>query len=135
MRRTTPGGPSMSSHPPQPSTGPLAILWNEPVNKLVSVPSPSLPEGEKERHRLYCLLIMSLVCEYWNGNKLGRTGNYPLRKQQLLTDGVTYAGGDYLGHNIASIAVDGYGYVIDFDFNHNEVYNSSVDHAQSRLDR
>jgi tRNA(Arg) A34 adenosine deaminase TadA len=44
-----------------------------------------------------------------------------------------YEGGSYLGHNIAAIAVDARGRVIDFDFNHNELFNSSVEHAESRL--
>jgi tRNA(Arg) A34 adenosine deaminase TadA len=41
----------------------------------------------------------------------------------------------YLGHNIACIAVDGLGHIIDFDFNHNALFRSSVEHAESRLVR
>jgi tRNA(Arg) A34 adenosine deaminase TadA len=40
-----------------------------------------------------------------------------------------------LGHNIACIGVDGHGEVIDFDFNHNDIFSSSVEHAESRLVR
>ena len=46
-----------------------------------------------------------------------------------------YRGGTYLGHNIGAIAVDARGTIVDFDFNHNEVFNSSVEHAESRLVR
>jgi hypothetical protein len=40
-----------------------------------------------------------------------------------------------MGHNIAAIAVDGSGKVVDFDFNHNEVFRSSIEHAEARLMR
>ena len=39
----------------------------------------------------------------------------------------------YLGHNIACIAVDGNGEIIDFDFNHNDFFRSSAEHAESRI--
>ncbi|NNF57662.1 MAG: hypothetical protein HKN04_05415, partial [Rhodothermaceae bacterium] len=39
----------------------------------------------------------------------------------------------YRGHNIAAIAVDARGHIIDFEFNHNEIFNSSIEHAESRL--
>jgi tRNA(Arg) A34 adenosine deaminase TadA len=41
----------------------------------------------------------------------------------------------YLGHNIACIAVDGNGKIIDFDFNHNDFFRSSAEHAESRMVR
>ena len=41
----------------------------------------------------------------------------------------------YLGHNIACIAVDGNGEIIDFDFNHNDFFRSSAEHAESRMVR
>ena len=41
----------------------------------------------------------------------------------------------YLGHNIACIAVDGNGDIIDFDFNHNDFFRSSAEHAESRMVR
>src|SRR5262249_60859373 len=34
----------------------------------------------------------------------------------------------YVGHNIACIAVDGNGEIIDFDFNHNHFFRSSAEH-------
>lgn len=113
---------------------PLDPFWNQPVSKLATVQPVVLNEEMKERHRIYSLLLMSAVSHYWNGNKKGPTGNYPWREAQRL-ETKRYAGGDYLGHNIACIAVDGLGQVIDFDFNHNELFNSSVEHAESRLVR
>lgn len=77
---------------------------------------------------------MALVACYWNGNKRGSEGEYPWRPKQRDPRGF-YGGGDYLGHNIACIAVDGEGSVIDFDFNHNEILNSSAEHAEARLVR
>ena len=41
----------------------------------------------------------------------------------------------YLGHNIACVAVDGNGEIIDFDFNHNDFFRSSAEHAESRMVR
>jgi tRNA(Arg) A34 adenosine deaminase TadA len=123
------------NHPPAPTTGRLAELWTHTVNELVSMPDPGLSAELQERHRLYCLLVMSLVSAYWNGNKRGQDGRYsPWRERQLLPNG-TYQGGDYLGHNIAAIAVDARGEIIDFDFNHNELFDSSVEHAEARLIR
>ncbi len=126
----------MASQPPPPwfATGPLAEFWNRPVRELADVELPDYSPAERERHKIYSLLAMALVYQYWNGNKRGAAGEYPWRKDQRLPTGL-YAGGDYLGHNIASIAVDGHGRVIDFDFNHNELFCSSVEHAESRLVR
>jgi tRNA(Arg) A34 adenosine deaminase TadA len=93
-----------------------------------------MPAAQGERHYLYSLLVMALVSNYWNGNKRGQDGVYPWRKGQQLKNGI-YRGGQYLGHNIACIAVDGLGEVIDFDFNHNDIFSSSVEHAESRLVR
>jgi len=121
-------------HPPDPQEGRLKELWNSPVKDLVRIEAPALTPAQSERHLLYCGLLSALITHYWNGNKKGREGKYPWRAKQLLAD-CQYKGGDYLGHNIACIAVDGNGKVIDFDFNHNEVFSSSVEHAESRLVR
>src|SRR5262249_43677080 len=98
------------------------------------------------------LALMSLLRQNWNGNKKGAIGNYPARPNQIWREldkdiflyrprpaGELDVGEprkvDYLGHNIACLAVDGDGDIIDFDFNHNEVFSSSVEHAESRLIR
>jgi len=102
---------------------------------------------------------MKLVSWYWNGNKNGMTGEYPDRQAQrwlnaagdpMKVDDTTFLyrphdtrdakslsarQQDYLGHNICAIAVDGDGDIIDFEFNHNNVFSSSVEHAESRLVR
>jgi tRNA(Arg) A34 adenosine deaminase TadA len=113
---------------------PLAKYWTKPVSDLAA-PEPTVfgPE-EKERHYVHALLVMALASRFWNGNKRGQDGDYPWRPKQQLANGV-YAGGQYLGHNIACIGVDGFGEVIDFDFNHNDIFSSSVEHAESRLVR
>ena len=125
---------SDSTYPPRPASGRLSELWDSPVKDLVLLPTPSLSAAQIERHLLYCNLLMALMAHYWNGNKHGSVGTYPWREKQRRPDG-EYNGGNYLGHNIAAIAVDGAGEVVDFDFNHNEVMNSSVEHAESRLVR
>lgn len=121
-------------YPPKPTSGPLVTWWDKPVHDLVQMSSDEYSEEEKERHGLYSLLTMALVSKFWNGNKKGNLGTYPWREKQK--DGSRYMGGDYLGHNIVAVAVDDrIGEVIDFDFNHNEILCSSVEHAESRLIR
>lgn len=117
----------------------LAVYWDRKVSELAQVDvSPISPE-QSERHLIYSLLTMALVRGYWNGNKYGAGGDYPWRVDQRRENG-SYEGdkkwGDrYIGHNIACIAVDENGEIIDFDFNHNDLYNSSAEHAESRLVR
>jgi tRNA(Arg) A34 adenosine deaminase TadA len=113
---------------------PLATYWDKPVCELATLDDAKMPPELKERHYLYSLLVAALVSNYWNGNKRGQDGTYPWREKQRLPNGI-YRGGQYLGHNIACIGVDGIGEVIDFDFNHNEIFSSSVEHAESRLVR
>jgi tRNA(Arg) A34 adenosine deaminase TadA len=111
----------------------LEQYLHEPVSKLVASPFVLLSEPQKERHRIFSLLLMSLTRWYWNGNKNKRSGEYPLNPCESQGDIATYLESDYLGHNIAAIAVDADGRVIDFEFNHNELYNSSAEHAEARL--
>jgi tRNA(Arg) A34 adenosine deaminase TadA len=54
---------------------------------------------------------------------------------EATNGGYFYEGGTYQGHNIGALAVDGEGRVIDYDFNCNTVFDSSVEHAESRLIR
>lgn len=120
-------------HPPKPESGELAQQWNNKVSELVQIPAPNLDPGQIERHLLYCGLLSAIMVHYWNGNKRGQGGKYPWREKQL--ENGRYRGGDYFGHNIACLAVDAHGRVIDFDFNHNDLFSSSVEHAESRLVR
>lgn len=113
---------------------PLANYWNKPVRELAAAEPIVISNETAERHYLYSLLVAALVFRFWNGNKHGQSGNYPWRVTQRLPSGI-YDGGQYLGHNIACLGVDGNGEVIDFDFNHNDIFSSSVEHAESRLVR
>jgi tRNA(Arg) A34 adenosine deaminase TadA len=132
----------------------LSKYWEQPVSDLVDVKladaAPALSkEFVRERHRIYCFLLMRLIRRFWNGNKRGPIGEYPRRKKQLLIPG-RYQGDmfshmppdplrmnwdRYLGHNIACLAVDGNGEIIDFEFNHNDFFRSSAEHAESRMVR
>jgi tRNA(Arg) A34 adenosine deaminase TadA len=126
---------------------PLAKYWKQPVANVVYLPPYDITDVRKEQHKIYSLALMSLLRQYWNGNKNGSTGIYPWRQNQIWAqqDGIKiYKRSadppdskrlDYLGHNIACLAVDGNGDIIDFDFNHNNVLSSSVEHAESRLVR
>jgi tRNA(Arg) A34 adenosine deaminase TadA len=103
----------------------------------------------QERHRIYSYLLMKLIHRFWNGNKNGPLGIYPQRTAQLEKGRTDRYRGDihersdkahipwdrYLGHNIACVAVDGLGHIIDFDFNHNAFFRSTAEHAESRLVR
>lgn len=117
---------------------PLARYWNKPVSDLATIEVSRFSLEQRERHRIYALATMALLSAYWNGNKRGQSGDYPWRKKQRRENG-TYAGdrfGDrYLGHNIACVAIDGNGEIIDFDFNHNDIFSSSAEHAEIRLIR
>ena len=136
--------PNAAPHPPaaiavpgaRPPAGALHDYWDRPVSALATVCSAPTAAPDQERHRIYALLLMALVHYYWNGNKYGPLGDYALRLNQL--DGMhtppdLYEGGEYLGHNIAALAVDGSGSIVDFDFNHNDLFNSSMEHAEARL--
>jgi tRNA(Arg) A34 adenosine deaminase TadA len=139
---------------------PLIDNWNRQLGDLVDVSvnlkkdAPELGhDAVKERHRIYCYLLMKLIVRFWNGNKRGPLGTYPMRQQQIdraqVPDKPARYRGEmmanpgglrvnwdrYLGHNIACLAVDGNGDIIDFDFNHNDFFRSSAEHAESRMVR
>jgi tRNA(Arg) A34 adenosine deaminase TadA len=141
---------------PPPEYGddsPLGVNWDKPLSELVELEHRrrALEASEKERYRIYSLAVMALVKRYWNGNKYRKnlqagTEEYPQRMAQLLavapanppaqpTHVTVYEGGDYEGHNICCLAVGRSGRIIDFDFNHNELFNSSAEHAEARLVR
>jgi tRNA(Arg) A34 adenosine deaminase TadA len=118
----------------------LSPFWNGTVQQFAELqPNVFTPE-EQERHRIYSLLLMGVIYGKWSGNKYGEIGDYgEWRSAQEIgstREGLKiYGGGSYLGHNIAALAVDAEGRIIDFDFNHNQVFDSTVEHAESRLVR
>ena len=128
----------MSESRPVPPS--LKDLWNASVEQFATLTAPVIEDGHKERHRIYSLLLSGLLYDKWNGNKCGEVGDYgKWRTEQILGNTSSgqkiYCGGSYLGHNIAALAVDGDGRIMDFDFNHNDVFDSTVEHAESRLVR
>jgi tRNA(Arg) A34 adenosine deaminase TadA len=137
---------------------PFAKNWAKPLREVVQVdPIVAAPElaneAVKERHRIYCHLLMKLMVRFWNGNKRGPLGSYPRRAKQMEAvqpvqptqryrgdmienpDRLRINWDRYVGHNIACVAVDGNGEIIDFDFNHNDFFRSSAEHAESRMVR
>lgn len=114
---------------------PIAKKWDRPLKEVATLPPYKASAEEKERHRIYSLMLFGLMKRFFNGNKNGARGQYPWRETQLDDDKARYRGGDYLGHNIGALAVDGRGEVIDFDFNHNQLFSSSAEHAEARLIR
>src|SRR5262249_21128711 len=66
---------------------PFAKYWGKELHEVVnvdfSVAAPELASEEvKERHRIYCHLLMRLIVRFWNGNKRGPLGFYPRRGEQ-----------------------------------------------------
>jgi tRNA(Arg) A34 adenosine deaminase TadA len=135
---------------------PLAQYWQKSVSHLIEVnlPPELSTDVVKERHRIFSLLLMALIVRFWNGNSNGPLGIYPQREGQKTAAQDPHANyfryhGDmnesddpqriswdrYIGHNIACLAVDGKGEVIDFEFNHNNFFRSSAEHAESRMVR
>jgi tRNA(Arg) A34 adenosine deaminase TadA len=134
----------------------LRSYWEKNVSQLTDVSAgitkaapDLLSDVGRERHRIYCYLLMKLIHRFWNGNKRGPVGKYPLRESQKLAgdryqgdmfaspmrDPLRVSWDRYLGHNIACIAVDGHGHIIDFEFNHNDFFRSSAEHAEARMVR
>ena len=137
----------------------LEGYWTRQLSEVADVdPLKVTPElatdPVKERHRIYLVLLMKLIRRFWNGNKRGPIGFYPRRDKQkqpgqdpngkvfryrgdmnVTPDLLRPSWDRYLGHNIACLAVDGHGDVIDFDFNHNDFFRSSAEHAESRMVR
>ncbi|MET4023142.1 hypothetical protein [Bradyrhizobium sp. S3.2.12] len=151
---TTASAQGQASEPPpgfrdQP---PFKDYWEKPLRDIVKIDlskdAPELAdEAVKERHRIYSHLLMKLIHRFWNGNKFGPFGDYPGRKAQIEVTG-RYRGDmvpnpegsrvswdRYLGHNIACLAVDGNGEIIDFEFNHNDFFRATSEHAESRMVR
>jgi len=138
---------------------PFEDYWTKQLSEVASVDVAAVtPEiatdPVKERHRIYFFLLMKLMRRFWNGNKRGPVGIYPRREKQKQPGQDPHAAsfryrGDmnvtpdllrpswdrYVGHNIACLAVDGHGDVIDFDFNHNDFFRSSAEHAEARMVR
>src|ERR1700735_4194847 len=106
--------PAVTDNRPVPPG--LLPFWNDTLQTFAELEPNVLTPEEQERHRIYSLLLMGVIYGKWNGNKYGEIG-------------------DYGGHNIAALAVDAEGRIIDFDFNHNQVFDSTVEHAESRLVR
>ncbi len=124
----------------RPTPDSLIPFWESSLKQFTTLDPPNIEPAAKERHRVFSLLLCALLYDKWNGNKYGEIGDYGgwRRKQELATIDQRrkiYRGGSYLGHNIAALAVDGEGRIMDFDFNHNDVFDSTVEHAESRLVR
>lgn len=125
----------------RPTPDGLEGWWGRPVSELAAHTPPTFEKWESERHRIYSLLVCAILFGKWNGNKYGQIGDYgKFRKSQVSSESVVpgghlYSGGTYEGHNICAIAVDGEGRIMDYEFNHNNVFDSTVEHAESRLVR
>src|SRR5688572_29982556 len=134
--------PPQPPSPPGPRVGPtlfnnegkIADLVKEAPSLFRRPDNTKISEAEKSQHQTYILLVMTLVQRFWNGNKNGPVGTYHDRQIQFDSTTKLYnEGKPYYGHNIAAIAVDSDLNVTDFDFNHSEVFKSSIEHAEARL--
>ena len=117
-------------------THPIEPFLETPLKDLVQPTQTLFSEELKERHRIYIGALSSLMRHYWCGNKYGLDGSYPRNPdKKVWKDLCPNLGNEYRGHNIAAFAVDHNGLIVDFDFNHNALFDSSVDHAEARLVR
>ena len=96
---------------------------------------------EDDQMHPYFVLLAKLMVQCFNGNKYGQYGWYHGRspdvvfreKKKEKSVGL-YPGGDYQGHNIVALAVDGNtGIVLAHAFNCITVFNSASQHAEERL--
>ena len=70
---------------------PLLEYWDKRLNEVVELNKVNFDkdtrelqqDAVKERHRIYCHLLMKLITRFWNGNKRGPLGSYPLRAEQI----------------------------------------------------
>ena len=69
---------------------PLIENWNRQLGDLVDVTTglrrdaPELGDpAMRDRHKIFCYLLMKLIVRFWNGNKRGPLGTYPLRQGQI----------------------------------------------------
>ncbi len=99
---------------------------NKKVIDLMSRPPVEFTDAEMERQQIYSSLLFAITAYYFNGNKYGDNNQYPISPSDLISDA-------YYGHNIGALAVNKVGEIIDFEFNHNRLFNSSVEHAEARL--
>ena len=102
-------------------------MWSHvrPIAETVELPGDRPTDAQV---RLYLSALARIAVHWWNPYKYGLVGDYhgipDIRPKQT-----------YLGHNIAALAVDDLGRVIDFEMNHNDLFRSSAEHAESRLVR
>ncbi len=115
-------------------TEPITPFLEKKLKDLVQPTGRKLEDPLQERHRIYSSALAQITRYYWSGNKYGVSGSYP---RNPMTDDwkevCPYLEGEYRGHNIAALAVDHNGYIIDFDFNHNALFDASTEHAEARL--
>src|SRR2546426_1005726 len=74
------GGPAYAQEQALPldldPNSPIALAWRKQVSAVTTVnldhDAPELKtEAVRERHRIYCLLLMALIRRFWNGNNKG----------------------------------------------------------------
>jgi len=123
-----------AQHPPgkivvPPVKGVDKDLWNAPMASLQKM-ADELSPGARERRTVFAHLAGALACANFNHRKYGVEGRYP---RSLAAAAASERVESYAGHNVCALAVDKDGRVADFAFNHNALFGSPVEHAESRL--
>ncbi|HWX57278.1 hypothetical protein [Bradyrhizobium sp.] len=83
--------PAVAQTPATPPIGfqnegpPFAESWRRELSEITRVNLGAEFDAEevRERHRIYCYLLMKLIYRFWNGNKRGPFGTYPQRAKQI----------------------------------------------------
>ena len=109
---------------------------DKPLSELTAPTEHKVSAADTERHRIYSGALAAILRFYWCGNKYGLAGEYLMNPDPATwSTACPHFGDEYRGHNIAALAVDHDVYIIDFDFNHNRLFDSSAEHAEARLVR
>ena len=106
------------------------------LRDLVKDSDRNISDEDAERHRIYAGALAKIMRHYWCGNKYGLDVSYPMNPScEKWHEVCPNLGNEYRGHNIAALAVDHDGNILDFEFNHNALFDSSAEHAEARLIR
>ena len=94
---------------------------------LTAAPAVALSPAEEERHGVFLLLAMALLCDAWG---VDRAEAARLAAYAEAAPGRRFAG--YLGHNIGALLVDEHGAIKCFALNRSVALNSTLAHAEAR---
>jgi hypothetical protein len=91
---------------------------------LRAPPAVALTAAEQERHGIFLLAAMALLCDAW-----GVDQSLPAQRAAYAEIAAQRRFAAYLGHNIGALLVDREGGIVCFALNRNVALNSTMAHA------